>query len=63
MRWLQSIGGECKTGIAVDEAIGMVPKIKLIAPSGKSVVIVNMDQTETLSPLQIENWCTRTVIA
>lgn len=56
MRWLQSIGGECKTGIAIDEAIGMVPKIKLIAPGGKAVVVVNMDQNETLSPLLIENW-------
>jgi hypothetical protein len=56
MRWLQSIGGECKTGIAVDDVIGMVPKIKLIAPSGKSVVVVNMDQKEPLSPLLIENW-------
>lgn len=56
MRWLQSIGGHCKTGIAIDDAIGMVPKVKLVAPSGKSVVAVNMDQDEPLSPLLIENW-------
>jgi hypothetical protein len=56
MRWLQSIGGECKTGIAIDDAIGVVPKIKLIAPSGKSVVVLNMDQNEAVSPLLIANW-------
>ena len=56
MRWLQSIGGDCKSGIALDDAIGMVPKIKLIAPNGKSVVVVNMVQSDPLSPLLIENW-------
>jgi hypothetical protein len=56
MRWLQSIGGDCRSGIAVDEVIGMVPKIKLIAPSGKSLVVVNMAQSDRLSPLLIENW-------
>ncbi len=56
MRWLQSVGGESKTGIALDNEIGMVPKVKLVAPGGGSVVIVNMDQNEIASPLLIENW-------
>jgi hypothetical protein len=54
MNWLHREGGHCRSGIAADEAIGMVPVTKLIAPSGKFVVYPGGDQSEVLSSYTIE---------
>jgi hypothetical protein len=42
--------------MTVDDDIGMVPKVKLIAPNGNYVVVVDMKQHEIASPTLIENW-------
>ena len=50
MHWLRGQGGECRSGIGADPDRGMVPVIKLIAPSGRSVVHPGGDQGEILTP-------------
>lgn len=52
MHWLQENGGHCKTGIGIDEAIGMVPKIRMIAANGKAVNYVG-DQKDELTPSMV----------
>lgn len=63
MRWLRSIGGECRTGIRADEQIGMVPVTKLIAPSGKFLVWSGNDQFEELSTYAVEFFDRRLEVA
>ena len=55
MRWLQNQGDRCQSGIQADDAIGMVPVIKMIGPSGRYVIHGGNDQSEVLSPLTIEH--------
>jgi hypothetical protein len=52
VHWLTSIGGSCSTGIGLDEAIGMVPAVRLRAPSGKAVNYTG-PQTDELTPSMI----------
>lgn len=54
MHWLKGVGGHCKNGIGADEEIGMVPVVKLVAPSGKYVIHGGDEQNESLSLLTIE---------
>jgi hypothetical protein len=54
MHWLRKQGGHCKSGIAADEIIGMVPVTKLISPVGKHVIHHGGDQSEELSALMID---------
>ena len=49
MAWLRHIGGETKSGICIDNKIGMVPVIKMVTPDGKSVLVVNTPETTVLS--------------
>jgi hypothetical protein len=63
MRWLKGEGGYSKSGIAADEVIGMVPVTKLVSPSGKHVIHYGGDQNEELSPLMIDYYDRRLVMA
>ncbi len=56
MRWVESEGGHCRTGITIDPDIGMVPMVKMTMPSGRSVVFAGGDQMEPLSPSVIANF-------
>lgn len=53
MHWLAANGGRCQSGLGPDDAIGMVPVTKLIAASGRSVVVSSGDQQEVLAPATI----------
>ncbi|MDQ0507437.1 hypothetical protein [Xanthobacter agilis] len=56
MRWLQSQGGHCSTGIGPDDAIGMIPVTKLVALNGRKVIHYGNDQSEVLAPSLIEHF-------
>lgn len=56
MTWLRSEGGHSKSGIAADEAIGMVPVTKLVSANGAYVIHPGNDQNEALSPLIIAHF-------
>jgi len=63
MRWLRSIGGQCKTGIQADEVRGMVPVTKLVAPNGRHVIYSGNDQNEELSSYIVERFDSRLQVA
>ena len=63
MFWLKSIGGSCRSGIGADPAIGMVPVIKLISPTGRYVVHPGNDESEELSPYMVEYFDRRLQVA
>lgn len=63
MRWLKSEGGQCRSGIAADHMVGMVPVTKLIAANGRHVVHPGNDQGEVLSPLTIAYFDRRLQVA
>jgi hypothetical protein len=63
MYWLRSIGGECRSGIGADPAIGMVPITKLIAPNGRHLIYPGSDQSEVLATHTIERMDNRLQVA
>lgn len=63
MRWLRSEGGECRSGIAADHQVGMVPVTKLVAANGRHVIHPGNDQYEELSPLTVSYFDRRLQIA
>lgn len=54
MAWIARNGGHCQSGLGVDDAIGMVPVIKIVAASGRHVVHPSANQAEVLSPSIVE---------
>jgi len=62
MRWIKSIGGECRTGIGADHTRGMVPVTKLIAPNGRHVIYPGNDQNEVLARHIIERFDNRLLV-
>jgi len=56
MVWIRSEGGTCSSGIGGDDAIGMVPVIKITAYNGRYVVHPSADQNEILSPSVLESY-------
>lgn len=63
MRWLHSVGGECRHGIAAGDS-GMEPVIKLISPDGtRHVIHAGNDQSEHLSTYIIDYFDRRLLLA
>lgn len=56
MVWIAQTGGHCQNGIGVDDEIGMVPVIKIVAANGRWVIHPSNDQSEILAPSVVENY-------